>query len=66
MNVKNDNKKYRLVELTPDEKQGLNRKELEDLSCSKCVAGKDDDLCDTMPRCMGSTFYFVKVEKENN
>ena len=57
---------YKLVELTYDEKQGLNRNELEDLSCSKCVAGKDDDLCDTMPRCMGPTFYYVKVEKENN
>ena len=57
---------YKLVELTPDEKQGLNRQELEDLSCSKCVAYKDDALCDKMPRCMGCTFYFVKVEKGNN
>lgn len=57
-------KEYKLVELTEDEKQGLNRQELEELSCSKCIASDNDELCDTLPRCFGVTIYFIEVKND--
>ena len=56
---------YKLVELTEEEKEGLSLKQQLVVSCNKCIAGEDTDLCDLLPEC-GETSYFIAVELKEN
>ena len=58
-----DGKKYKSVKLTKEEMDGLTGYEITHISCKKCVAINNVDLCGFLSPCFNDIYYIETIKK---